>query len=88
MKPMGTLPTSPRKRLALGQFQRRKGWRAEHRHCRHAQRQRDRLDAGDAVDPVHEIVEVDEPHPEQHRGGAIQQRGKQALEYRQGSVED
>src|SRR6185503_15839205 len=48
----------------------------------YAETDREGLDAGDAVDPIHEVVEVDEPRPEQHRGDAIGERGQQALENR------
>ena len=41
-----------------------------------------RLDAGDAVDPVHEIVELDEPQPQKPGRGAVEERRQRALEDR------
>jgi hypothetical protein len=48
--------------------------RSEQRYEGDAQTQEDRLAAGDAVNAVHEIVEIDEPDPQQRGGDVIEQR--------------
>ena len=49
---------------------------------RQAEADRGRLAAGEPVDAVHEIEQVDEPDPEQHRGNGIEPGRQPALKYR------